>query len=64
MLTPNDKLVKRGARGGPRPPGRRGRVVRGQPSVDEVVGVRIPGLPLHDIGLGRLVRQGYSRHLW
>lgn len=38
------------------PQGTRG-TVRGQPSVDEVVAVRVPRLPLHDIGLGRLVRQ-------
>lgn len=57
VLTPNrvtSKLCRtRGA----------ARTVRGQPSVDEVVGVRIPRLPLHDIGLGGFVRQRYSRHL-
>lgn len=34
-----------------------------QPSVDQVVSVGVSGLPLHDIRLGRLVRQRYGRHL-
>lgn len=34
-----------------------------RPSVDEVVAIRVSGLPLHDIGLRRLIRQWYSRYL-